>query len=328
MISFNPASSGESEVYQLPVRPLPGKLHYFTAVPRVRRMLGALKPDVLLAYYVTGYGTLASLTGFRPLVLITSGSDILVAPSNWLMNLILRCTLNRADLVTAWESHMADAVAALGVTREHIFVLPRGIPYREFAQTRAAAPKLGKPVSIISTRSLGEDYHIDRLIKAVKIARDDGLYCHLTIAGDGPCKTALAEMIRADGLQDNVRMVGFVANDRLGPLLAQHDLYVSLIESDGVSASLLEAMAVGLLPIVPDHPANRAWIESGNNGLLLTETTPEAISECIRQAAQDPALRARSWEMNAEIVSSRADLFRNAHVFCAEFKKLVPKFLR
>src|SRR5207302_8080691 len=148
MISLHGGRAQKIPTYHLPVRPLPGKLHYFAAVPYVRRLLAAIQPDVVLAYYVTGYGTLAALAGSHPLVQVTSGSDVLVAPRNPMMKLLLRYTLSRADLVTAWAPHMAEAARRLGVSHGRIVVLPRGIPYQQFAKSRALRPSENGSVAI------------------------------------------------------------------------------------------------------------------------------------------------------------------------------------
>ena len=329
IISFTPGSPNGITVEQIPYRLLPGKLHYFAAVSYVRRRLAAIKPDVLLAYYVTGYGTLAALTGFHPIVQVTSGSDVLIAPGSPFMGFLLRQTLRRADLVTAWAPHMAEAAIKLGVPRDRVMVLPRGIPCQQFAEHRTPAPREHASVTIISTRSLYPNYRIEVLVKAVSLLSKSGIGCSLTICGEGPCREQIANEVHRLGLDEKVRLIGFVSNDRLGSVLSQHDLYVSLIDSDGVSASLLEAMTVGLLPIVPNHPANGDWIKDGENGILLDELSPDAVAQQIRRAVMDRPLRRRAWSANSEIVRTRADLFRNSELFLQAFRNLTetaPKF--
>src|SRR5260370_37050620 len=46
----------------------------------LRRLLITLRPDMLHTHYASGYGTLARLSGFRPRLLSTWGSDVLVFP--------------------------------------------------------------------------------------------------------------------------------------------------------------------------------------------------------------------------------------------------------
>jgi len=53
-----------------------GGARYILAAPRVRRLLGRIKPDIVHAHYATGYGLLGSLAASSPYVLSVWGSDI------------------------------------------------------------------------------------------------------------------------------------------------------------------------------------------------------------------------------------------------------------
>jgi glycosyltransferase involved in cell wall biosynthesis len=322
ILSFGSCVSEMNQTYRLPIPLLPGKLHYVAAVPYARRLIRLIRPHVLAAYYVTGYGTLGALAGYHPLVQVTSGSDVLLAPHNSLMRRLIRYNLSQADLVTAWAPHMAQAAQRLGAAEERILVLPRGIPFQHFASVHCSPPRNGDLVHIISTRSLKADYNLDLLLRAMRLLHESDVRFYLTLAGDGPHREELIALAQKLGLEHQVRFVGFVPNDELPLLLAQHNLYVSLVDSDGVSASLLEAMAVGLLPIVPDHPANRFWIKPGENGLLLDDLSPVAVAQAIGSAISNLSLRERAWQQNSDIVRNRADLYRNSEIFVERFWQL------
>jgi glycosyltransferase involved in cell wall biosynthesis len=322
IVSFQTKGSHGKHVYQLPGSPLPGKLHYIAAVPYVRRLINTIKPHIVAAYYVTGYGTIGALTGYHPLVQVTSGSDVLLAPQHPVMKRVVRFNLSQADLVTAWAPHMAEAIHKLGVPNERILVLPRGIPAERFANVRCSPPSSDDYVSIISTRSLRRCYKLDLLLRATRVLKDAGVPFRLTLAGDGPQREELVALSRELQLEQQVRFAGFVSNDQLPGLLAQHNLYVSPVDSDGVSASLLEAMAVGLLPLVPDNPANRFWINTGENGILLNQLLPVAVADAVAKAISNIPMRQGAWERNLELIRSDADLYKNSKVFVEQFRRL------
>lgn len=82
--------------------------------------------------------------------------------------------------------------------------------------------------------------------------------------------------------------------------------------SDGTSLSLLEAMALGAVPLVSDIGPNREWIDHGVNGALLPLNDPaEAARRIAAFAAMDvealDGMRAR----NRTIVRERASMRRN-----------------
>jgi len=103
--------------------------------------------------------------------------------------------------------------------------------------------------------------------------------------------------------------------------LRRSQVYVSLVSTEGVSSSLLEAMACGVFPIVPDIPANRLWIEDGKNGFLvpmdgwqrdhvrgfLAPPTDQArLADTIVAALRDERLRRNARDINVEIVRHKA----------------------
>ncbi|MGH9966924.1 MAG: glycosyltransferase family 4 protein [Pyrinomonadaceae bacterium] len=323
VLSFRAAESDLTQAYQLPHPAMLGKLRYYTAASHVKRLIHEIEPDVVAAYYVTGYGTLGALSEFQPLIQVTSGSDVLLPPRNPILRRQLRRNLSKAALITAWAPHMADAAEQLGAQRDRIMVLPRGIPCEDFASFRCMVPSNQNGVRIVCTRALKENYNLDHLVKAIRIVNDSGPVCTLTMVGDGPYRRTLEALSCSLGLENQVRFAGFVSNDRLPEVLAEHSLYLSPVGSDGVSASLLEAMAVGLLPIVPDNAANRFWITQSRNGLLLRAVSPEEIAGTIRTGALDLALRRRAWEENQSLVRRRADLYENARSFVEAFRSVV-----
>ncbi|MFQ6061284.1 MAG: glycosyltransferase, partial [Thermoplasmata archaeon] len=74
----------------------------------------------------------------------------------------------------------------------------------------------------------------------------------------------------------------------------------------GTSASLLEAMACGLFPVVSDIPANRAWIEDGKNGFLVPLDNQEILARRIVEALQDGDLADAAMKRNIELIKRRA----------------------
>ena len=312
-------------VHPLPVRRL-GKLNYLAAIPAARTILDKVRPDVVAAYYVTGYGTIAAWAGFHPLVQMTSGSDILLAPRRPAMRRLVRYNLARAQLVTAWAPHMARAAGSLGVPSSRLFVLARGIPIALFAGQRCPQPSIDRPARLICTRSFAPIYRVEMLIRAAAELRRTGVAFTLTLAGTGPREPHVRALVRDLALSSVIRFPGFVSNDELPQLLAQHDVYVSMAESDGVSASLLEAMAVGLLPVVTDNEANRVWITSNHNGLLAEASSPSSVAAVIQRGIADVDVRARAWHVNPPLVREQADSIRNAGRYINRFRLLVEAY--
>ncbi len=105
-----------------------GRIAYLLCLPRLRRTLRELKPDIVHAHYAGGYGLAAALAGYHPLVLTAWGSDVLILPqSSRSMRWLVKFALRRADLVTSMARHMTVAIGGLGVSGERLITLPFGV---------------------------------------------------------------------------------------------------------------------------------------------------------------------------------------------------------
>lgn len=78
-------------------------------------------------------------------------------------------------------------------------------------------------------------------------------------------------------------------------LYARSRVAISASEVDGAPAFLLEAMAMGALPVHSDMESVREWIIHGENGLLFPVNDNDALVSCLKQAlADDNLIRAAS----------------------------------
>lgn len=301
------------------------RLSFARAVPAFRRLHRSLRPDVTLGYYASSYGILATLAP-RPRVVVTAGSDVLRdGQETFLQKLLVPrlagFALRRADLVLCWAPHLASAAVELGAARARILTIPRGVDVVRFHPADGVA---AGPPRIISTRALSPFYRPELVLDAFLELRDRGMPARLEMVGEGPSREALAARASASRHAGDVAFPGRLDPDALGARLRSAAVYASFPPSDGVSASLLEAMASGLLPVVTDLETNRDWVISGVNGLLVPEpVTVRAVSEALERALGDEGLRRRAREQNSAVVRERGDRDRNTIRFEEAFASLV-----
>jgi len=291
--------------------PRPGKVGYFAKVRRARAVIRSLRPDVVHAHHATSYGMLALLSGVRPLVVTAHGSDLLlVAGRNPAARVIVRRVLRAASLVTVPSEPMRQAALRLAAPAfPPIRVFQYGVDAQRLislaAEVRgAAASPAAAPLRLASARPLERLYRFDALLEALALLRKRGVSFQVDLFGDGRERLRLQEQARRLGLAQAVRFHGRVPPERVERGLAEADLYVSVSESDGASIALLEALALGAIPVVSDIPANRVWIEDGVNGVLVP-IDAQGIAAGIVRGARLPPTSVR--EMNARLVAERAD---------------------
>ena len=92
---------------------------------------------------------------------------------------------------------------------------------------------------------------------------------YLLLVGDGPERANLERQARDLGVADRVRFAGFQSDPE--PYYSVMDLFILSSRSEGLSISLLEAMARGVPVAVTDVGANRDVIADGQCGVVLPD---------------------------------------------------------
>jgi len=101
----------------------------------------------------------------------------------------------------------------------------------------------------------------------------------------------IQEMIRSLGLENNVRLLGFV--DDPIPLLRMSTAFCLLSRSEGFCNALLEAMACGVPAVVTRVGGNPEAVVDGENGFLVPSEDPEAAANRLLLLLQDSARAAQ-----------------------------------
>jgi glycosyltransferase involved in cell wall biosynthesis len=296
------------------------KAAYFARIPQIRSLVRAIQPDLLIGYRVQSYGFLAACTGFRPLALAGQCDYIAWPPDSRVSRSFCRYALRRADLISSWSEIMTANLVRLGARPEIISTFPRGVKTDAFFP--ASGCEAPAPHTIITTRGLTPEYHQDTVIRSLGLVRNRlGHPLRYLVLGEGPMKETLEKLSVDLGVQESVSFLGLVPHAEVPDQLRRAHVYVSLVSTEGVSASLLEAMACGVFPIVPDIPANRLWIQDGTNGFLVPmedwrrdqvrgflapPTDRTQLADKIVRALRDERLRQSARDINVELVRQKA----------------------
>ena len=297
-----------------------GKLGYLMYLGRIRRIVRDIAPDLVVGYRVASYGYVAAMTGFHPIVVVAQGQYIVAPRHSRAKQYFVGKALKSADLVHSWAPHVTRKLEEFGADPGKILTQHRGIDLTVFTE---GSDRGDAPPSVAATRGLSRWYRVDVVVRAIALARGqvDGLTG--TIAGTGPAEEELRELVGELGADDFVRFAGSLPHAELPHLLHESSIYVSAVPTDGVSASLLEAMATGCFPIVRENDANRHWVEHGVNGYLVAVDDPREYAECIVSAARDGDMRRAAIEMNRRIVEERGDLSQNMRTIERAYLDLV-----
>ena len=134
------------------------------------------------------------------------------------------------------------------------------------------------------------------LVSAMNILKKKHPNAHLLIVGDGFEKPELQRM--AKGLRLNAHFVGWAKN--VLPFYAAIDIFVLPSFFEGLSNSLLEAMAMGKAIIATKVGGNKDIILDGENGFLVPTQNSHAISSKIEKLIESAQLRKAIGQFNRE----------------------------
>lgn len=110
----------------------------------------------------------------------------------------------------------------------------------------------------------------------------------LIIYGDGPSRKDTEKIIAEQGIQDKVQLKPYEKN--VLELVRESAMFVSSSDREGISNSMLEAMAIGLPTVCTDCPAGgaRMFIEPYQNGILVPVRDPDAMYKAMKYLADNP----------------------------------------
>lgn len=131
----------------------------------------------------------------------------------------------------------------------------------------------------ISVARLSSVKDFPTLLRAVRLVLPQVPDFRLRIVGDGPERSKLAALIAELGLHSHVELLG--ERQDVPDLLADSGFFVSSSLSEGISLTLLEAMAVGLPVVTTCVGGNPEVVLEGQTGRLARAGEPEDLARVI-----------------------------------------------
>lgn len=119
---------------------------------------------------------------------------------------------------------------------------------------------------------------------------DRGLDVQLTIAGDGPDRSALEAALQQQGLDDRVSMLGYTSPDDLIALYQHSHILFFPSAYEGLPNVLLESQAYGCVPIATRLDAITDYVvRDGITGCLVPLDDSEAFVNAVETICNDPS---------------------------------------
>lgn len=160
--------------------------------------------------------------------------------------------------------------------------------------------------NIISVGRLTKQKGYDELINLISAMAVKNPNLQLYIVGDGGEKNKLQSMIGSYGLNDKVKLTGFLENPYA--LMKDMDLFVCSSVAEGYSLVIAEAMTVGLPVVSMSCAGPRELLDNGKYGIICSSY--EDLADNILQLSQDPD-QLSEWRRKAK---ERASYFKTQEI--------------
>lgn len=130
----------------------------------------------------------------------------------------------------------------------------------------------------------------------------------LAIVGDGTLRADVEAILRQAGVAELSWMAG--SRNDVPELMRAFDIFALPSLAEGISNTILEAMASGLPVVATDVGGNGELIEAGVTGQLVPKADPAALADALARYIDDAALRAEHGRAGRQRVEQQFSLDR------------------
>jgi len=138
-----------------------------------------------------------------------------------------------------------------------------------------------KTIRLVTAGRFTEQKAFDRLLRIVRILRDEGHPVELWMLGDGQLRGQYEQYIADNHLEDTVTLWGFQPNPY--PFIAHSDLFVCSSLSEGYSTAVTESLILGVPVVTTRCSGMDELLQGGTFGGIITENDEDSLLNGLRQ---------------------------------------------
>ncbi|HVL54226.1 MAG TPA: glycosyltransferase, partial [Vitreimonas sp.] len=237
-----------------------------------------------------------------------------------------RC-MQAADVVITIAEAMRDDIAARGVPRDRIHLLPNGVDPDAFAP-EPPDPELRRRYGLEGRTVFGYVSTLDHpregqelLVEATAILLRRGRNVACLIVGDGRRRRELEQLARRTGVAGAVHFTGRVPHDQVRAHYALLDIFVVPRRNDRAARLVtplkpFEALAMGKPLVVADLPALVEIAAPGERGLSFPAEDAAGLADTLETLIDHPEQgrrfgeTGRAWVLAERTWSRNGDRYR------------------
>lgn len=265
-----------------------------------------------------------------PLVATVQSANELIRPNfPWLIPLML-ANFQRAHHLIAVSAYVRARLLAAGAPEERISVIPNGVDERLFtpALPADARARLGLPPDgfiVLYTGHLIPRKGVDVLLHAFAQALGAQPQARLALVGGGPEQARLAQLAAELGVADRTLFPGYQSFPDMPAWYQACDVFVMASWAEGLSLSVLEALACGR-PVITTRPdmGEHDAVIPGETGWLVDYGDVAGLAQALREAADSAETRLSLGQAARHLAETRFTWPRIARATLAVYHRSLP----
>jgi glycosyltransferase involved in cell wall biosynthesis len=278
---------------------------------RLRQRLHQLQPDIVQSFLFSA-NSYVRLPGIVPqsCKVIVSERCVDTWKSGWQLK-VDRWLCGRMSAMTANSESVAEFYATnAGVPRELMTVIPNGQPVPSDEGPAPTSPTLREEIGLAADARvvgyvgrLAPQKCLADLVWAIQLLYQVIDNAYLVLVGDGPVRDQLAELAQSFDCRDRIIFLGHRADAMA--LTKQFDVFCLASSFEGMSNSLMEAMASGVPVVASDIPSNRELVQHEQTGLLFPHGDGAAMMKALKRVLEDAELAGRMGRAGLDLIAER-----------------------
>jgi glycosyltransferase involved in cell wall biosynthesis len=304
------------------------KTAYLLALPRLKKQIKNLKPDIIHAHSASSYGLLGALSGFHPFVISVWGNDVYNFPKkSWFFKKVLEYNLKKSDMLFSTSKIMAEETKKY--TDKKIQVVPFGIDIEKFKPKKTESYFHENDIVIGTIKMIEKKYGTEYLVRAftkVKVNNPD-IPLKLLIVGRGSMTSYIKSLVKDLGIESDVTIPGLASYDKIPDYHRMLDIYVavSIEDSESFGVAILEASSCETPVIVSNVGGLPEVVDNNITGFVIPHSNVEILVEKM-ELLLDEYLRKKLGKAGRERVVKHFNLKDNLEQMVDNYNEILKNY--
>jgi len=232
------------------------------------------------------------------------------------------------DMFLPISDYWKEKLIRLGCNKKKIILHHMGINLEKFKfSERRKQP--GEPIKILTIGRLvekkGHKYAIQAIAKIIKKYKN----IEYIIAGDGPFRSKLEDLILELGIKSYIKFLGAVEENEVLKLYQQSHIFIlpSATASDGnqegIPVVLMEAQVTGLPIISTYHTGIPEVVVDGKSGFLVPEGDVDTLTDKLKYLIEHPEIWPYMGQYGRKFVEEHYDIHKLNQRLVEIYKNLI-----